>query len=116
QRGDMPKRSHLYNDGRHVFVVEVGDDGTPGATRVFRLADGSDVKGKDFSAAYQKRVRMQGSTVLVADSEPRGVTLRLYDILAGKDAWKAEFPAGSHVLQPEADGIGGVVEPDGKVT
>ena len=116
-RSDIPKNCHLYHDAQHVFVVEVGGDGTAGTSRVFRLHDGVDVRAKDFSTAYQKRVRMLGNTILYSDAETgRAGTLHLYDVLAGQDRWKKDFPAGSIVLQPESDGFGGIVEPDGKVT
>jgi len=83
---------------------------------VYRLQDGVDIRAKDFSALYQKRLRMDGRKLLAADSDPRGVTLRLYDIVEGKDLWKQTFAANAQVLRPEAEGFGGVVEPDGKVT
>jgi outer membrane protein assembly factor BamB len=87
-RADMPKHCHVYNDDRHVYVIEVGNDGTTaGATHVYRLQD-----------------------------EAPGVTLRLYDILTSQDKWKQQFKAGSRVLETEDPSLGGVVEPDGKVT
>ena len=116
-RSDVPRQCHLYHDAQHVFVVKVGDHGTAGTSRVFRLHDGVDVKARDFSTAYQKRVRMLGNTILYSDADTgKGGTLHLYDVLAGKDRWKKDFPAGSFVLQPEGDSFGGLVEPDGKVT
>src|SRR6266536_5416988 len=83
-RSDVFKKSCLFNDDEHVFIVEVGDDGTASATHVYRLSDGVDVRAKDFSALYQKRLRMDGRKLLTADSDNRGVTLRLYDIIEGK--------------------------------
>ena len=115
-RSDMPKKCHLYNDAQHIFVVEMGDAASPGATRVFRLHDGVDIHARDFSAAYKNRVRMTGHKLLVRDSDATGITLRLYDVLAGKDLWKNDFPAGTLVLQSADENLGGVVEPNGNVT
>jgi outer membrane protein assembly factor BamB len=115
-RSDVFKKAYLFNDNEYVFVVEVGDDGTAGGTHVFRLQDGVAIRAKDFSALYQKRIRMDGRKLLAADSGPRGVTLQLYDIVEGKELWKHTFAANAQVLRPEAEGFGGVVEPDGKVT
>jgi len=115
-RSDVFKKSYLFNDDEYVFIVEVGDDGTASATHVYRLQDGVDVRAKDFSAVYQKRLRMDGRKLLASEADNRGVTLRLYDIVEGKDLWKQTFAANAHVLRPENEGVGGVVEPDGKVT
>src|SRR5947209_4314294 len=115
-RSDVFKKAYLFNDDQHVFIVEVGDDGTANATHVYRLQDGVDIRAKDFSALFQKRLRMDGRKLLAADSDNRSVTLRLYDIVEGKDLWKQTFDAKAQVLRPENEGIGGVVEPDGKVT
>lgn len=115
-RSDMPRRSHLSNDGEHVFVVEVAQDGTAGGARAFRLHDGVDVRVKDFSTAYQKRIRMQGRNILYADQDGRKTVLRLYDVIEGKDRWTLEGGPKAHVLVSEDEALAGMVEPDGKLT
>jgi hypothetical protein len=44
------------------------------------------------------------------------LTIRLYDILKGKDTWSKQFPAGSTVLTTENENITGVIDPAGLVT
>jgi outer membrane protein assembly factor BamB/tetratricopeptide (TPR) repeat protein len=122
RRADMPRKAHLYNDDEHVYVVEVDDRNIASTTRVFRLQDGVDVKARDFSTFYENRVLppggvgVQGRLLLTADSTPRGLTVRLYDVLAGEDRWSMDFPAGSQVLQAQDADLSGAVEPDGKLT
>src|SRR5205823_5670523 len=80
-RSDVFKKSYLFNDDEHVFIVEVGDDGTATTTHVYRLQDGVDVRAKDFSALFNKRLRMDGRKLLAAEDTRGSVTLRLYDIV-----------------------------------
>ncbi len=116
RRNDVSKNSHLYNDEQHVFTIEVAQDGTHGTARVFRLHDGVTVPTRDFSDIYSKRVKMRGRTIIASDSDNRATTLRVYDILTGKDLWKGSFAANSKVMKPETDDLAGVVEPNGKAT
>jgi outer membrane protein assembly factor BamB len=44
------------------------------------------------------------------------LTIRLYDITTGKDAWTKEFPAGSQAIRSDESEVVGAVEPDGKFT
>jgi hypothetical protein len=115
-RNDLAKSNHIYNDDQYIYTIEMLAEGVTGATRVFRLHDGVSVPAKDFSDHYTKRLKMFGRTILTADPEGAKVVLRLYDIITGQDRWKGTFAAGSLVLQPECDGLAGVVEPNGKVT
>jgi outer membrane protein assembly factor BamB len=69
----------------------------------------------NFAALYQKRQAILGRELLLADTRPAGVTLRLYDILTGKDLWSQTFDSGSVVLRSEEPGLAGVVEPGGRV-
>src|SRR5262249_6262994 len=50
-------------------------------------------------------------------TDPQGkLTLRLYDVLEGKDLWKKNFGPNTVVLHTEDPDLAGVVEADGKVT
>jgi outer membrane protein assembly factor BamB len=115
-RSDVTPRSHVFGDGQNVYVVDVGEGG-PSATRAFRAFDGVTVRlPADFAALYAKRLRQDGRTLLVADAEAGApVTVRLYDVLTGKDVWKQTFKPGAHVLHAEDPGLAGAVEPDGTV-
>jgi outer membrane protein assembly factor BamB len=115
-RNDVSKNCHLYNDADYVYTVEMGNDGTTGTTRVFRLHDGVAVQTRDFSDLYGKRVSMKGRRLFTRETDVGGVIVRLYDIIQGKDLWANKYPVGTFVLQTEEDNLGGVVEPNGKVT
>jgi outer membrane protein assembly factor BamB len=118
-RSDVSPRSRIFGDDQHVFVVEMSSDAksVPVSTRVFRLYDGATVKAPDFHDQYdpERRIRLIGRDILVADKDKDAVTLRLYDPLTGKDIWKQAFAAKSHVLRTEDGDLAGVVEPNGQV-
>jgi outer membrane protein assembly factor BamB len=118
-RSDVSPRSRIFGDDQHVFVVEMSSDAksTPVSTRVFRLYDGATVKAPDFHDLYdpERRIRLVGRDILVADKDKDATTLRLYDPLTGKDIWKQAFAAKSHVLRTEGGDLAGVVEPSGRV-
>jgi outer membrane protein assembly factor BamB len=114
-RSDVSTRSQLFGDDDYVYMVELGPDGTPGGSRAFRASDGVSVKVPEFGALYQKRVRTIGRNILLSENE-KLFSLRLYDVLEGKDVWKREFKAGSVVLKCEDPSFAGVIEPDGNVT
>src|SRR5262249_2743208 len=78
--------------------------------------DGVSVKIRDFGTLFGKRVRMTGRMLLAQETEAKGVTLRLYDVVAGKDVWSQTFASGSKILHSENEDVGGIVEPNGKVT
>jgi outer membrane protein assembly factor BamB/tetratricopeptide (TPR) repeat protein len=115
KRSDIASHADLFADESYVYVVEFNGDGTPALGRVFRAADGVTVQdAPNFAAAYEKRAHPAARTLLVADKTPAGgVTLRLYDILTGKDVWSQAFPAKTVVLHSEDPALAGVVEPDG---
>jgi hypothetical protein len=116
-RSDLSARSQILSDEHHFYVVELSADNNPSSTRVLRAQDGVSVKAPDFAVLYQKRMRMSGRNLLLFDTDDvkKKVYLRLYDVLAGKDLWKDEFPAKSIALQSEDPNLAGVVEPDGKL-
>ncbi|MFL5244478.1 MAG: PQQ-binding-like beta-propeller repeat protein [Gemmataceae bacterium] len=108
--------SHVFGDSQHVYVVEM-DNGKPGASKVLRAYDGVEVKGvPNFGELYAKRLAIRGRHFLLSDQAASGTTLRLYDVLTGKDAWKKDFPPGSVVLRTEDRDLAGVADPNGKIT
>lgn len=116
-RSDVTPRSHVFGDDQYVFIVDANSDGTSGAARALRAYDGVSVKVSDFSALYQRRVRILGRNLLLTDTDPQGnLTLRLHDVLESKDLWKKNFPPGAVVLKSEDPNLAGVVEADGRVT
>jgi hypothetical protein len=117
-RSDIPSRCRLFGDDQHVFLVEMDRNNVPANTRAFRAQDGSTVPVPNFAAQFQRRQRVLGQLLLVSDTEATTslLTLRLYDILAGKDVWSKTFPANSVVLRSEERDLAGVVTPEGRAT
>ncbi len=115
-RSDVGTRNHIFSDEDHVYVVEVDTAGNPSATRAFRAYDGVTVRVPDFTAVYAKRVRLVGRNVLASTTDARNqLSLRLYDVAAGKDLWSQNYPAGSLPLNAVEGDYAGAVEPNGRV-
>jgi outer membrane protein assembly factor BamB len=116
-RNDVPMRCRLFGDDRHIYLVEMDSSGTATNTRAFRTQDGASVDVPPFAPLFQKRQRVLGGQLLVADNVPAGgVDLRLYDVQSGKDLWKQHFPAGTVMLSSEDPDLAGAITPDAKVT
>jgi len=115
-RADVDSRAHVFGDDEHIFVVNMGENNTAAGTRVFRAYDGVSLKGvPDFSNLYEKRQRVMGRNLLAADVDGKGtITMRIYDILTGKDLFKQTYPSGSVQMQSEDPGLAGVVTPPEK--
>jgi outer membrane protein assembly factor BamB/tetratricopeptide (TPR) repeat protein len=115
-RSDVSTRCHMFGDSRHIYLVEMNNDGTASTTRAFRAQDGASVAVPNFAALYQKRQRVTGREMLVADTQSAGLFLRLYDVHTGKDLWSDKFPLGTVVMQSQDPDLAGVLAPDGHVT
>jgi outer membrane protein assembly factor BamB len=116
KKADVPMNSHLFGDNEYLFLAEANESGGIGAGRTIRASDGEVLNVPDFSNVYQARVRVLGRQILASQSTPKGLTLRLYDILAGKDVWTKEFAAGAAVLQTEDRAWTGAIDPKGNIT
>lgn len=109
---DVPVNAEIWGDEQHIYLV---GGGGAGAGIVLRASDGTPVKTPDFSVHYQNRLRTVGNNIIAAAKDATGVTLRNYDILAGKDVWTRNFKAGSVVLQTEDPALAGAIEPEGRI-
>lgn len=115
-RSDVNPRSHLFGDEELLYVVEMSAEGNASSTRALRTYDGVTVPVPPFHELYQKRLRVLGNKLLVADNDPKnGLALRLYDVRTGKDLWKQAFAVNAQVLHSENANLTGAVEPDGRV-
>src|SRR5262249_6177811 len=110
-------QTQMFSDEQYVYLARVNTEGAiTGANQAVRAADGASISLPDFRDAYQHRVGMLGRNLLVRDEAGGKVTLRIYDILVGKDLWKKEFPAGTIVLKSDAAAFGGAIDLEGNVT
>jgi len=109
---DVPIGSDVFGDDQYIYIVSGGG---AGAGQVLRASDGTAVKTVDFSTHYQNRVRIQNGNILAATRDANGVTLRCYDIVAGKDLWARNLKTGAVTLQSEDPEFTGAIEPDGHV-
>lgn len=112
---DVSPGSRIFGDDQYLFLIE-GSDGSFGAGRVLRANDGETIDAPDFGNVYQYRVRVMGRRILAAIPAKGAVTLKLYDIVSGKDIWAKKFLAGTSVCHTENPDLTGVIEPNGVVT
>jgi outer membrane protein assembly factor BamB len=99
-RSDVPSYFEIYGDDDFAYLVERPQDGAGvRGVRAYRVSDGVSVEIPDAVDAFARRQRSLGRHVLAAEPGPREeLVVRLYDVQAGKDLWKKEYPAGSLVL------------------
>jgi outer membrane protein assembly factor BamB/tetratricopeptide (TPR) repeat protein len=113
----VPPQTEVFGDDQHIFLVNTSSTGISGPSQVLRASDGTPVADvKDFTHLYRHRVRVFGRKLLSADPAGGKLTLRLYDVLAGKDLWREAFDPKAVVLQCEDRNLAGVIEPSGKVS
>src|SRR5439155_24956629 len=116
---DVSAHTEVFGDNQYLFLVDKSN-GTAitGSGRALRAHDGDPVAVPDFAALFQRRLAIVGRNLLLSEHEPSGMTLRLYDVLTGKDLWKKTFASNSLALKSEDPDLVGVVEPgnEGKVT
>jgi outer membrane protein assembly factor BamB len=116
-RSDLSMWLTAFARGEHLIVGEHHFDGALRGLRALRLADGKALAIPGTAAVYAKRLRIVNGRVLVSEEGPDGeVSLRLYDVLTGKDDWARLFPGGSIVLSSPAANLLGVLDPAGVVT
>jgi outer membrane protein assembly factor BamB/tetratricopeptide (TPR) repeat protein len=115
-RNDVNSKFHVFGDEENIYAVGIGEDSKAMSSRAFRAYDGVSVGVRDFAKEYQNRLRMLGRNILVSDTDVRGVpTLRIYDVLAGKDLWKQKFPAKSLIMKSDDPRWIGIAEPTGDI-
>jgi outer membrane protein assembly factor BamB/tetratricopeptide (TPR) repeat protein len=116
-RSDINSRSSIFGDDQYLYVVNLDNEGNATSTRALRAHDGVSVRVREFAKAYQKRARMLGRNILVADTDDKtnALTLRIYDVLAGKDLWREKFGPGAVLLRSEDPRLAGAVEKNGQV-
>ena len=117
---DVNSHTQVFGDDQHVFLVDVNNGSAAAGTgRAVRAHDGAPVSVPDFAALYQRKLALVGRNLLLRENESAGgMSLRLYDVLTGKDLWKKSFAANSVDIKSDDPNLIGAVEPgnDGKVT
>jgi outer membrane protein assembly factor BamB len=115
-RTGVSSRTHVFSDGQNIYLADMNTDGNITSTKAVRAHDGVSIDVPDFGAAYGKRMRVLGRHILASETDEKvGVTLRLYDVLTGKDVWKTTAPPNSVVMRSEDVHFTGLIEPDGKL-
>lgn len=116
KKPDVVTGTRVFGDEEYLFLVEGGEGGGIGAGRVLRAIDGAMLdKIPDFGPVYQNRIAVQGRRILAAVPGKGQLTLRLYDIVTGKDIWSKKFDPSSIVLRTDDPSLTGVIDLKGNI-
>ncbi len=115
-KADVPIGTEVFGDGQYIYLVPAKGEGT--RAKALRALDGAEVPVQDFSNVYQNfRVKTVGRNLLLRETDPQGgLTLRLYDVQTGKDAWNKSFGANALLLNSDEPELAGVIDAAGKLT
>ncbi|HYT92242.1 MAG TPA: hypothetical protein VEL76_26245, partial [Gemmataceae bacterium] len=114
-KASVPSSTEIFGDDQHIYLVGASDTSITGPSQVLRASDGSPVEARDFTYLYKHRIRTMGRNLLTSAPDAGKVTLRLYDVRAGKELWKRSFEGKAVVLQTEDEHLTGAIEPNGKI-
>ncbi|HVK11419.1 MAG TPA: PQQ-binding-like beta-propeller repeat protein, partial [Gemmataceae bacterium] len=117
-KANVSPRTHLVGDGDLVFAYDANPDGGVSPVRCYRAADGVEVSIPDSSGVFTnvKKAEFYGRKVLVADDGEAKKSVRLYDLVAGKDLWKHDLPGeGGWVVKCDDPDYAGYVSAAGDV-
>jgi outer membrane protein assembly factor BamB/tetratricopeptide (TPR) repeat protein len=114
---DVDSGSRVFGDEEFIFLVTGSDGDGMRAGQVLRAIDGAvQEKIPDFGPVYQNRIQVHGRRILAAAVVKNELTLRLYDIVVGKNIWSKKFDAACTVLRTDDPSLTGVIDPKGNVT
>jgi outer membrane protein assembly factor BamB/tetratricopeptide (TPR) repeat protein len=115
-RADLSFAQHLFGDDDYLFLLDrETSQSKDRATLVVRRRDGVRVSAPDFASAYSRQMSRHGRSLLLRDSDDKGVALRCYDVLEGKDVWSKTFSPKTLIITSKDTRLTGGAEPDGKV-
>jgi outer membrane protein assembly factor BamB len=110
-KANVPMSCEVFGDDQHVFYIETANGAAVGNGRCLRASDGAPVDIPDFAYFYRNQQRIiDGRQILSAEANGRLMTMRLYDVVSGKDVWKRTFNNDPAALHTEEAGQCGVIE------
>lgn len=116
-KSNVSARVQLMGDDNHVFVFESNAEGAVTSARAIRAGDGVEVQIQDSAQVFSnlKKSKTAGRRVLVLDEKADKKTMRLYDLLTGKDNWSKEIEGNAVMLRCEDPNLTGYVSDKGDV-
>jgi outer membrane protein assembly factor BamB len=116
-KSNVSSRVQLMGDENHVFVFESNAEGGVTSARAVRAGDGVEIQIQDSAQVFSnlKKSKTAGRRVLVLDEKGEKKSMRLYDILTGKDDWRKEIEGNALLLRCEDPGLTGYVSDKGDV-
>ena len=116
-KSNVSSRVQLMGDENYVFVFESNAEGGVTSARAVRSADGVEIQVQDSSQIFSnlKRSKTAGRRVLVLDEKGDKKSMRLYDILTGKDDWTKEISGNAIMLRCDDPNLTGYVSDKGEV-
>jgi outer membrane protein assembly factor BamB len=110
-------RVKLTGDDNTVFVFESNAEGALISARAIRASDGVEVKIPEISSmsANLGKSAIAGRCLLMLVEKGDKKSMRLYDILTGKDVWSREIEGNAVILQCEDPRFTGYVSSKGEI-
>ena len=117
KKTNVSARTRLSGDDDFIFLFESNPDGGVTSARCIRAEDGFEIDIPDSSAVFSslEKTRSIGRQMLIFDEGKNGKTVRLYDLLTGKDAWKKELASNVVLLRSQDPSLAGYVTEKGEV-
>lgn len=116
-RSNISEDTHVFGDDQFIYLVDVNPaNGVANNSRALFASDGTPVSVPDFSAAYYKRLHIQGGRILAAFPGQKELVVKLQDLPSGKEVWKQTYHPDTAVLKTVDPNLTGVIEPTGKMT
>jgi outer membrane protein assembly factor BamB len=115
-KNNVSSRVQLMGDESHVFIFESNQEGVLSSVKAIRASDGAAIDVPDATPAINnlKRTKIFGRRVLIMDEHPGDKkTLRLYDVLTGKDDWKRELTGSPMLIRSDDRNLSGYVTEKG---
>jgi len=116
-KSNVSSRVQLMGDANHVFIFESNAEGGITSARAVRAGDGVEIQIQDASQLFSslKRSKSVGRRILAHEEKGDKKSMRLYDILTGKDDWTKEISGSAVMLQCDDPNLTGFVTDKGEV-
>jgi outer membrane protein assembly factor BamB/TolA-binding protein len=116
-RKGIPTRTQLYGDSRYLILLVMDTYKKLLSTEIIRAVDGTVVEGcpdaKPILEAAKSFQIIGHNALLIEGGSDQPRTLRLYDLVTGKDVWKKQYQPKAIAIKSQGSEWCGFINPDG---
>ncbi len=113
-KSDVPPGTEMFGDGDYIYLAQPNRNQGTYTTLALQALSGVPVQVPDFNALYREKRGVFGRHLLLRDIGANGVTLRLYDVQTGADAWARNFGPKAVALNSQVLDLVGAIDAEGK--